>query len=90
MGWDEDDESDVEGATKERSASSVATVAASTETLIPKDGRSKPKSSIDRTSQPDSEASYDVVSGAPSKAPSQTTGSPPATQVSSLNPSDIP
>ncbi|KAH0614884.1 uncharacterized protein H6S33_000520 [Morchella sextelata] len=56
--------------------------AASTETLIPKEELLKPKNSIDVTSQPDSESSYDVVSGVPSKAPSQATGSPKAAKVS--------
>ncbi|KAI5852851.1 hypothetical protein DFP73DRAFT_589911 [Morchella snyderi] len=56
--------------------------AASTETLIPKEESLKPKNSIDITSQPDSESSYDVVSGVPSKAPSQTTGSPKAAKMS--------
>lgn len=55
--------------------------AASTETLIPKEELLKPKNSIDVTSQPDSESSYDVVSGVPSKAPSQATGSPKAAKV---------
>ena len=85
VGWDEDDDSDAEkpSANNPKSAAAVAATAASTETLIPKEEYLKPKSSIDRTSQPDSESSYDVVSGAASKAPSQAAGSPPATKVSS-------
>jgi len=85
VGWDEDDDSDAEkpSANNPKSAAAVAATAASTETLIPKEEHLKPKSSIDRTSQPDSESSYDVVSGAASKAPSQAAGSPPATKVSS-------
>ncbi|PUU72646.1 hypothetical protein B9Z19DRAFT_1008907 [Tuber borchii] len=82
VGWDEDDDSDAEkpSANNPKSAAAVAATAASTETLIPKEEHLKPKSSIDRTSQPDSESSYDVVSGAASKAPSQAAGSPPATK----------
>lgn len=95
MAWDEDDEddSDTEKSkfSKEElkpittaSATTMTTEtapAASTETLIPKEELLKPKNSIDRTSQPDSESSYDVVSGVPSKAPSQSAGSPKAAKV---------
>jgi len=85
VGWDEDDDSDAEKppTNNPKSAAAVAATAASTETLIPKEEHLKPKSSIDRTSQPDSESSYDVVSGAASKTPSQAASSPPATKVAS-------
>ncbi|KAL7272387.1 hypothetical protein RUND412_004809 [Rhizina undulata] len=88
VGWDEDEsdaevvekeekeEEKVKEAVKEEKPKVKETVkedkekeevAKSTETLKPKE------TSTDR----DSEASYDVVSGAPSKAPSQSAGSPP-------------
>ncbi|RPA96736.1 BSD-domain-containing protein [Choiromyces venosus 120613-1] len=87
VGWDEDD-SDVEKspANPSKSASAVTATATSTETLTPKEEHLKPKSSIDRTSQPDSESSYDLVSGAASKAPSQAAGSPPAPKVIAIIP----
>lgn len=47
---------------------------ASLETLTPQ----APRQSTDRISQPDSESSYDLVSGAPSKSTSQGPDSPPA------------
>lgn len=76
VGWDEDeDESDAEP----KPASEPTTTPSTTtiENLIPKEDLLKPKSSIDRASQPDSESSYDVVS----KAPSQATGSPTVAKV---------
>lgn len=86
VGWDEDDEdeSDVE---KLKPASEPKIFIPATTTTAPaapvtsKEDLSKPKSSIDRTSQPDSESSYDVVSGVPSKAPSQAASSPTVAKV---------
>ncbi|TGZ79634.1 hypothetical protein EX30DRAFT_333192 [Ascodesmis nigricans] len=87
VGWDEEDESedeseeesseeesdedsDEEGQSK---ATATAQKKPSTDTLL---ASKEPKKSTDGTSQPDSEASYDLVSGAPSKAASQGQASP--------------
>jgi len=72
--WDEDDESDTEESLN-NSQKKVQPVD-STDTLLPKEELLKPNNSVDRASQADSDTSYDVVSGAPSKTPSQTPGSP--------------
>ncbi|KAI5787757.1 hypothetical protein FPQ18DRAFT_238790, partial [Pyronema domesticum] len=77
VGWDEDDSEDEDEEEEEESEAEEEKAPepkkpvpkASTDTLQPKP---KVSTSNDRSSQPDSEASYDVVSGAPSK-----TGSPP-------------
>jgi glucan-binding YG repeat protein len=83
VGWDEDDSEDEEedGEEEEESEEEEEKAPepkkpvpkASTDTLQPKP---KVSTSNDRSSQSDSEASYDVVSGAPSK-----TGSPPGGKV---------
>ncbi|KAI5814146.1 hypothetical protein BZA77DRAFT_339240 [Pyronema omphalodes] len=76
IGWDEDDSEDENGEDEESEGEEEKAPEpkkpvpkASTDTLQPKPNVS---TSNDRSSQPDSEASYDVVSGAASK-----TGSPP-------------
>jgi hypothetical protein len=84
VSWDEDDsdeeeEDDDEDDDENKVPTTKQPVAkASTDTLQP---ATKPKTSTDRASQPDSEASYDVVSGAPSKTPSQSAGSPSGSKV---------
>jgi hypothetical protein len=91
VGWDEDDSEDDEeddsededeeeeevDDEKKVSTTKQPVTKASTDTLQP---ATKPKQT-DRSSQSDSEASYDVVSGAPSKTPSQSAGSPPKSKV---------
>jgi hypothetical protein len=91
VGWDEDDsedddedddsdeeEDDDDDDDEKKFPTTKQPVAkASSDTLQP---ATKPKQT-DRSSQPDSEASYDVVSGAPSKTPSQSAGSPPKSKV---------
>ncbi|KAF8246751.1 hypothetical protein K440DRAFT_585365 [Wilcoxina mikolae CBS 423.85] len=76
---DDEDEEDDEDDDDKKVPQKKPVAKASTDTLQP---TPKVSTSTDRSSQPDSEASYDVVSGAPSKTPSQTTGSPPRSKVS--------
>ncbi|KAF2729448.1 hypothetical protein EJ04DRAFT_546315 [Polyplosphaeria fusca] len=87
VAWDEEssaDESDPPNRTttpKARASTSVpastssSNLAASKETLKPVD-QSQPRRSNDEKSVADSDASYDLVSGAPSRAPSRAPGSP--------------
>jgi len=84
VGWDEDDESEDEEPSPTKSKRPVD----STDTLLPKEELLKPKNSADRASQADSEASYDVVSGAPSKTPSAAPGSPSKARDMDNNDSD--
>lgn len=77
VGWDEDDEDESDAEPKPASEPTIAPSTMAIENPIPKEDLLKPKSSIDRASQPDSESSYDVVS----KAPSQAAGSPTVAKV---------
>ena len=80
----EDEEEEAEGIEKGthgavRAKQRMPRSQASTETLQP-----KARTSADRASQPDSDTSYDIISGAPSNAASRSGGSP-LSQVSLLS-----
>lgn len=90
VAWDEDsdDESSARPTTatpSNPSNTSTTTLAASVKTLKPKDDQpaederlkpAQPRRSNDEKSVADSDASYDLVSGATSRAPSRAPGSP--------------
>lgn len=95
VGWDDDeeDEADDEEEEEEEDDEKAPTTKkpaakASTDTLQPTNKNQTSSSANDRGSQSDSEASYDVVSGAPSKTPSQAAGSPPKSKVKDVESSD--
>ncbi|KAF2202926.1 BSD-domain-containing protein [Delitschia confertaspora ATCC 74209] len=79
VAWDEDSDAEEENAVS--NPPHPANLEASKETLKPTDNNLKaaqPRRSDDQKSQADSDASYDLVSGAPSRAPSRAPGSPDA------------
>lgn len=72
VGWDEDSDSDAESpasSTPKTAKAPATNLAASTKTLKPEATAEQPRRSNDEKSVADSDASYDLVSGATSRAP---------------------
>lgn len=82
--WDDDSESESETPVTPQAKSDNKTKPASSETAKSQLTPNERRPSNDQHSQPDSESSYDVVSGAPSR----TTGSPKEKSVDKADESD--